>query len=222
MMDYLIHLDHQLFHTINQGLKNGFLDLFMPLMRNKWMWLPLYTFSGFFILNNFKKDGWKILLGAVIVIVLSDQMSSSIVKPLFERIRPCNDPYIKASVRTLVACGSGFSFTSSHAANHFAISIFAGLLFFSKSRFLFPILLLWSTIVGFAQVYVGVHYPSDIVGGGILGTVIGISCFFATRYFLSQEFYKSNLDEKLRPVRRRKKKNSIFDPDTESIVSTPE
>ena len=109
---------------------------------------------------------------------MSDYMSSEIVKKTVERIRPCNDVDFKNFVRLLVPCGSGFSFTSSHATNHFCLatlfSFFLNPLVLTKKRkiFLIVICFFWAFLIGFAQVYVGVHYPTDIVAGAGLGILI--------------------------------------------------
>ncbi len=90
-----------------------------------------------------------------------------------QRPRPCQNEALKEEVRLLVPCGSGYSFTSNHATNHFALAVFfAGTLgvFFKRWRWL---LFLWAALVAYAQVYVGVHYPLDVAAGALLGMTIG-------------------------------------------------
>ena len=103
----------------------------------------------------------------------TDFISSSLIKPTVQRLRPCNDPEIKSDVKNLVDCGSGYSFPSSHASNHFGLAVFLIVLFFSKWKLILPIGLLWAASISFAQVYVGVHYPIDILAGAMLGGMIG-------------------------------------------------
>jgi membrane-associated phospholipid phosphatase len=119
---------------------------------------------------------------------LSDYISASLIKPFFHRPRPCNNPELADAVRILVPCGSGYSFPSTHAANHFCLGMFAAVTLSRRVRWIWVICLLWATIVSYAQVYVGVHYPLDVTCGGLLGIAIGASTgrIFNKRYDLAQ------------------------------------
>ncbi len=112
------------------------------------------------------------MLVALVLILFTDQLTSSVLKPVVARLRPCSNAYGVREVHMpmLVECGSGFSMPSSHAANHFAIAVFVGLLFYRNSRFLIVALLLWAALVSVAQVYVGVHFPLD---GNSFGAFLG-------------------------------------------------
>src|SRR5690606_32660371 len=116
---------------------------------------------------------WFLIVSLLMTFGIADYTSSSILKPTFERLRPCNDPSIHSEVNTLIACGSGFSLPSSHATNHFAIAFFLITVFYCKWKPIAPLAFLWAATVSFAQVYSGVHYPADILLGAILGTCIG-------------------------------------------------
>jgi undecaprenyl-diphosphatase len=109
---------------------------------------------------------------AVLAIIISDQ-SSGLIKHLVHRLRPC----AVGEARLLVAhCSDTFSFTSNHAANHFAIAVFLSLVF-RHIKWLPPILLIWASFIALSQVYVGLHYPADIAGGALLGSAIGYITF---------------------------------------------
>lgn len=170
MLEQLLQVDTQLFQIINQDWHNSFFNGVLPLLRNKLLWIPLYLFLLTFILMNYTNKAVFILLFAGITIFASDFTSSKLVKPQIERLRPCNNPVIKKSVKLLVHCGQGYSFTSSHATNHFALAVFLMLILKLKWSW---ILLFWAGIISFSQVYVGVHYPFDILGGAVLGSIIG-------------------------------------------------
>jgi undecaprenyl-diphosphatase len=120
------------------------------------------------------KATWKWLLFAVINLTVTDQVSSSIFKPLVHRLRPCADPLMTGKVNLLLDhCSGGFSFTSSHAANHFGLAMFLFISLtplFKKYTWLFFI---WAGIISYAQVYVGVHYPLDVLAGAMIGLVVG-------------------------------------------------
>ena len=89
------------------------------------------------------------------------------------RLRPCNDPINALHGRLLVECGSGYSFPSSHATNHFGMSLFLYFTFGSFFKWIKPVVILWAALVAYAQVYVGVHYPIDVVTGACIGSIIG-------------------------------------------------
>lgn len=173
MFEQIIQLDQNLFFAINHGLSNPVFDWLMPILRNRFFWTPLYLFIIIFLVRNYGKRGWLILIFLGLTFGFTDYFSSSIIKPKVERLRPCNDPVLKTEVRNLVACGSGFSFPSSHAANHFAIAVFLILLFYKKWKWIIPTGLLWAASISFAQIYVGVHFPIDVLTGAILGSIIG-------------------------------------------------
>jgi len=173
MLEQLIQFDQNLFFTINNGLSNSFFDWLMPALRNRFFWTPLYLFIIIFLIRNYGKQGWIMILFLGLTFGCTDFISSSLIKPTVQRLRPCNDPEIKSAVNNLIDCGSGFSFPSSHASNHFGLAVFLIMMFFQKWRLILPIGLLWAASISFAQVYVGVHYPVDILTGAMLGGMIG-------------------------------------------------
>jgi undecaprenyl-diphosphatase len=117
---------------------------------------------------------------------VSDIVSSRIVKKNIQRIRPCNDSEISGKVKLLVRCGSGYSFTSSHASNHFAAAIFLFFTYFYKDNKIKWALIAWAASIGFGQIYVGVHYPFDVLCGAILGSAIGYLGYrIVKKYFTS-------------------------------------
>ncbi len=173
MIEQLNLFDQSIFFAINHGLANPFFDWLMPLLRNRYFWTPLYLFIIIFFIRNYGRQGWLLIIFMLLTFALSDYISSSVIKPAFQRIRPCNDPGLKDSVNSLIACGSGFSFPSSHAANHFGLAVFLITLFSHKWKYITSLAILWAFSVSFAQVYVGVHYPGDIMFGAMLGSMIG-------------------------------------------------
>jgi len=170
----IIETDIQLFKLINGKLINPFFDNVLPWWRDSLTWVPLYLFILAFLFLNIGKKTRIWLYFALVNVTLTDQLSSSVVKNFFQRLRPCNDPFLFGEVRLLLNhCSGGYSFTSSHATNHFGFAMFAFLTlqpFFNKYTKLF---FLWAATISYAQVYVGVHYPLDILGGTVLGLCIG-------------------------------------------------
>lgn len=174
MIEILRSIDHSLFYFVNHTLANPVLDVVCRILREKLVWIPAYIFAAWYFFKIYGLKPVIVLLAfAGITILFSDQLSSSVIKPLVHRIRPCNNPDINA--RLLLAYGgSGYSFVSSHAANHFALATFFSLLLPAAKRKLWgPILVLWAAAISFSQVYVGIHYPADVTAGALLGIAIG-------------------------------------------------
>lgn len=172
-MEYLIQFDIHLFHLINQSWTAPVLDPVMSILRNQYVWGPVYVFLIGFLLFNFGTKGLVYCLFLIGLLVLSDQVSSQWIKNNVKRLRPCNQVELQDQRRLLVRCGSGYSFTSSHATNHFTFAVFAvfaSLNFMGRWRY---ILLFWAACIAYAQVYVGVHFPFDVIVGGVVGSLIG-------------------------------------------------
>ena len=114
-MTELLQFDEQLFQLINGSWHTPFLDAIMPYWREKSTWIPLYLFLIVFLVIRFKYYAIPMVLGVLLTIGIGDQMSSQVIKKSVQRLRPCNEPTLKEDVSLLVSCGSGYSFTSSHA-----------------------------------------------------------------------------------------------------------
>lgn len=169
----LLHTDFWLFTKINQQWTNPFFDVVFVHLREPEIWLPFYLFLLVFSTMNFKRKGWIWAASLIMTGIVSDLISSSFIKQHIFRLRPCNEPAIAETVRTLATyCPQSSSFTSSHACNHFAASMFIFLTMKDISPW-WRLIFLWAIIICYAQVYVGVHYPLDIAGGTIVGCLIG-------------------------------------------------
>jgi len=173
MLNFLRHIDFWLFYLVNDKLSNSFFDMVLPWCREKYNWIPLYVLLAVFLTYTFKKKVWKIFVIVPLLILSTDQLTSSIIKPLFHRLRPCRNPELADHIHQLVNCGAGYSFVSSHAANHFGLAVFLIMIFGEKFRWLSSLLLIWAFIISFAQVYVGVHFPSDVTVGALIGALLG-------------------------------------------------
>ncbi len=171
--DTFQNIDEWLFLFINNGLSNPLFDKIMPLSREATTWLPLYLFLLVFVVMNFGKKTLPFILFVAITITVSDQLSSSVIKYWVARPRPCHNALLMQYAHLLVGCSPSYSFTSSHATNHFAAALFfhTTLKHYLKNwSYLF---FLWAAWVSTAQVYVGIHYPFDVIGGGLVGSFIG-------------------------------------------------
>jgi undecaprenyl-diphosphatase len=187
MLDQLLEYDKEFFLLLN-NLGSPTWDQFWLIITNKLTFIPLYALLLFII---YKKFGLKSLLIIILVvaamITFTDQVTN-IFKRSFERARPCGDEALSSQIRFIaVRCGK-YGFFSGHSSNSMAVAIFTGLLLRSFYKNLIFVLLFWSAIVAYSRIYVGVHYPLDIICGMAFGAVSGFVFYKLTRYFLNHFF----------------------------------
>ncbi len=167
------HIDEAILAFIHLRCANDVSDTLSMLFRNPYFWAPVYLFLLVYMYKNFGRKGLWWCGFFLITFLYCDYLSASIIKPLVQRIRPCNNPGLPFSLRDLVVCGSGYSFPSTHATNHFGFAAFLIFTLRQHSRWVMPLSLSWAFSVSLAQLYVGVHYPSDLLGGALLGLLLG-------------------------------------------------
>lgn len=146
-----------------------------------WLWLPLYGFLAYCLYRDHLRSNlpW-IALAAGIVVVLTDQGSVNLFKEVFQRLRPCHEGDLKGLVNLVSGnCGGQFGFVSSHAANVFGLAAFFSVAIpqiGTKGLLLFG----WAAIVSLSRVYLGVHYPFDVIIGAVFGGIVGLSTAIVT------------------------------------------
>ncbi|MBN4076521.1 phosphatase PAP2 family protein [Gemmatimonas aurantiaca] len=179
-METIFTADSALFVTINQTLANPVTDLLMPWITNDIVLRVLLVgIVAVLLIRGPARLRW-LALGAIVAVGIADQLSSAVLKPLIGRLRPCHNPMFTDALNLLVHCGAGKSFPSSHAANSFAVvSFFAFAPLYNSQqsqKYIIRILLLAiATIVALSRVFVGVHFPADILVGAGLGATIGLA-----------------------------------------------
>lgn len=169
LVEQLIALDQSLMISIHKVCPNALFDFIMPWFRNPFFWIPVYVFLLYFSVKKFGRNGLLWCLAFIAVFGIADFTAASILKPYFGRLRPCNDPAIKDFLHVIVKCGSGKSFPSAHSSNHFGLSLFIIFTLAKFYKWMKVPAIIWALLVVIAQVYVGVHYPGDILGGLIVG-----------------------------------------------------
>jgi undecaprenyl-diphosphatase len=173
LIENILYYDYIIWYHLNVLWRSPFLDWMVPFIRNQWTWAPLYVFLLAFMLINFGKRGAIWCLFFLLTFAISDQISSQILKEIFQRTRPCFDPHFSNICKLIVPCGGGYSLPSSHATNHFALALFIIHTLKDKAKWILPAALFWAIIVCYAQVYVGVHFPLDVTFGAMIGAIIG-------------------------------------------------
>ena len=172
-IERLLPLERDLFFALN-GSDSVVLDNIMWTLSGRFVWIPLFLFIIFILFYKTpRKIGILVTLFLILVFVASDQVSSSLFKPLFERFRPTHHPDFMNQVDILNGYRGGrFGFISGHATNSFGLAVFLSLIF--KYRFITIITLLWATLNSYTRIYLGVHFVSDIIGGIIIGSLLAV------------------------------------------------
>mgnify|MGYP005992670055 CR=1 FL=1 len=172
MIEFLIDIDTDLFLLLN-GLHSEWMDPIMFFISGKKEWIPLYLIFAFMIIKKFKWQSVWIFIGVGLTITLSDQLTSGIMKPLFARMRPSRSPELDGLVHIVNGYTGGmFGFASSHAANAFGLATFLWLVFKDHYKW-FVWIFVWACIVAYSRIYLGVHYPGDILVGALIGIGFG-------------------------------------------------
>jgi len=170
----IMNLDHQLFKLINVDGSSDFLNAVLPFLREAQFWLPFYLFLLVFATLNFDIKGWWWCLAFLLTAALCDLVSSQLIKENIFRLRPCRDPLMIPDIIIRAKyCPKSSSFTSSHATTHFGLSMFIYKTFRRLSKW-WAMIFVWAVAICYTQVYVGVHYPFDVMAGGLIGCILGI------------------------------------------------
>lgn len=170
-METIKYWDEQLFLYLN-GQHQDWLDPFVDTLTGKLIWIPLYALFIYLIIKHFNKGSVWILAGIGLAILMADQTASGFMKPFFERLRPCHDPRWEGLMFNYGGCGGMYGFVSSHAANTFALAIYLNLLFRDRLKG-FGWLYIWAVVISYTRIYLGVHYPLDVVVGALVGLLSG-------------------------------------------------
>ena len=171
MIETIKYAEYEWFLWLN-SFHSPVWDVTMFWVTYRFTWLPLYAYLIYYLFIRYRINFWQNLLFVALSVGFSDKFTSGFMKPYFHRFRPCHDPAIQHIVHVVGDCGGQFGFASSHAANCFALATAFFLLNGNRSLTFF--LFLWAIIVSYSRIYVGVHFPTDLIIGAIVGIIITI------------------------------------------------
>jgi len=181
LIDTLKIWDTYLFLLIN-GLHAPFFDGLMYAFSEKLSWIPLYISVLYVTIKHWKREAIWVILALILCIVISDQISSGIFKDLVKRLRPSHSEDLKGLVHLVRGYGGGkYGFASSHAANAFGFALLSSLLL--KRNIYTYAIFVWALITAYSRIYLGVHYPLDILGGFFIGSFAALGCYWIIKKY---------------------------------------
>lgn len=177
MFDLFLQFDREFFMFINSHY-NKFWDFIMFWLSNKLIWIPFYIAISLIILKTYNKQFFFMIFFIGILITCSDQLSV-VIKDFVQRPRPCHNMQLQPFVHLVNGyCGGSFGFVSSHASNSMALITFLFLACNARIKWLKYLMVPWAIIISYSRVYLGVHYPFDIIAGWCLGILLGILIYY--------------------------------------------
>jgi undecaprenyl-diphosphatase len=190
MIERIDAIDTSLFLWLN-GHYSPIWDQIMWFISGKLEWVPFYLILIGYLIYRYRLRSIYIIIAIAIAVTLADQLAVKAFKDVFQRLRPSNDPEISNLVHIINNYrGGSYGFVSNHAANTFALASFLCLLFYNRI-FTYSIIL-WASVVSYSRIYLGVHYPSDVLCGALLGVLCGWLVYFAYNTFINKVIKKSS------------------------------
>ena len=186
MLEQLVKLDTELFLYLN-NLGSETWDAFWMFYTTKFNWIPLYALLLYLIYKEYiPRTFFTIIIVVALMITFTDQIAN-LFKHGVQRLRPCHQEGVKEIMRIVKeGCGGRYGYFSGHASNTMAVAVFTGLLLRRKYKYLIFIMLFWAALMGFSRIYIGVHYPLDVLSGFVVGALSGFMFYKLLRYLESR------------------------------------
>ena len=193
MLETIKAIDENLFLFLN-AQHNSFFDPLMWLFSNKIFWGPLYVWFLWLLHKRFPKQYWTVLIAIILMIVVSDQLCN-LAKDNVMRLRPSQEPHLMPFVHIVNDYRGGmYGFYSGHSSNAFAVAFFMITVIAGKRKYIIPVSLTYAVLTAYSRIYLGVHYPGDILAGAIMGMLVGTGFAF-THKRLRNKYVKSENPE---------------------------
>ncbi len=185
-MEQLLDIDRRLLLFLN-GLHSPLFDSIMWIVSGTYIWIPFYVLLLYLLIRKYGKDSIWLLVGVAITILICDQVTTGFMKPYFARFRPSHEPSLDGLLHLVNGYRGGlYGFASSHAANAFGVTIFIWLALKSYYRWI-GLIFIGSTLVSYSRIYLGVHYPSDILVGALIGVFTGCIIFLLQQFLVHKK-----------------------------------
>jgi len=185
-VEELLELDKRLLLFLN-GWNSPFLDSIMITLTETFIWTPLYAILIFLVIKTYGKSSIWIILGVGMTILLCDQITTGFMKPFFARPRPSHESELEGLLHLVDGYRGGlYGFASSHAANTFGVAIFIWLSLRKHYRWI-GVIFIWAILMSYTRIYLGVHYPTDILVGAIIGLLCGLLCAKSSFWLLKNK-----------------------------------
>jgi undecaprenyl-diphosphatase len=187
MLEQLNTFDTRIFLWLNSW-HSPFWDRVMWHISGRIEWFPFYLLLIAYLIYHYRRQSIFIIIGALLAVILADQLAVHVFKDVIGRLRPSYNPNIQNIVHIVNDYRGGlYGFVSNHAANTFSLATFLSLV--TRNRYLSAILVAWATLVSYSRIYLGVHYPGDIIAGALLGVFIGWLIFVLYKNLLNKKTY---------------------------------
>ncbi len=160
------------------GNHSSFFDFLFYWSSNKYLWIPLYLLLLYLLIKYYKRESVFIILSLIVLITISDLLSVHGFKNVFMRLRPCHEPSLTGLVHLVNnKCGGSFGFYSSHASNHFALATLFHFFLGKKISYFSFLIFIWAAVISYSRIYLGAHYPGDVLAGATMGILLGYLVF---------------------------------------------
>ena len=181
----LNQLDTDLLIWVNSH-HNNVLDMMMWWISDRFFWIPFYAWLAVMVIKLYPQNWWKVFICIAIMILITDQ-SANFLKEHFERLRPCHTPQLQTVIHLVNGyCGGNFGYASSHASNSVGLATFCIILFRKRYQWLKYTLIFYAALICYSRVYLGAHFPFDILRGALIGIIAGYLVALFTLRFISK------------------------------------
>ena len=186
ILDAIREIDQSLLLFLN-SFHNSFWDKVNILLTSKEIWYPFYALLLYFIIKKYRRNSIYIIIVLALAIAVSDQFSG-LIKDLTQRLRPTHDPNLNGLIHNIVNKGGLYGFFSAHAANSFTVAAFTAFLF--RNRWYSILIFTWAIVVSYTRIYLGLHFPLDILTGCIWGILTGFAAYKAILW-IQKKYFRS-------------------------------